>query len=761
MKWTYVFIATLMAVFILTACARQTETPAAPTPAATPAPTPTPAPPPTPAPTPAPTPEPTPAPAPAPTPAATPAPAPAPTPTPTPERTRVPRPIPTPAPTPAPTPEPAPKYTLFEDQKLGVTFTHPESWASVPVGEDAEGTWTILEGDGGITLQLMVEFNDPDVDLRHVLVRSIESLVPTGGTPSLEGLSSFTLDSGSPALRADLLIESEGVKSPVSIQVIKRGSANFIMAVSSPANVSQDQRDGIREAFNSFDTSLPAPYGIARDRAFTMPLREPRTLDPAVARDTTSHFYVSSIYSGLVRLDEALSVTPNLAESWQVDESGTVYTFTLRDGITFHDGKPITAADFKYSIERATDPELHSDTALLYLSDIVGALAKMDGEADEVSGFEVVDDRTLRITIDSPKEYFLAKLAYPTSFVVDSASVGTLGEEWWMDADVNGSGPYQMLRWYADEAIILKRFDGYHQPVAMEHIISPFDALPGANALDMYQADAWDGIFVRARSLDDLRGNEALSGQLHEFDQLTSYFVVMDTELTPLDDANVRRALAMALDRQKLIDDLYGGNLLLANGILPPGIPGFSEDLQAIPFDPAEARKLLAESQYADDFPEITYITVDRDGEPPLTVQFMIDSWKENLGVEVNLNLVDPEEYYYNLEDQEGHLYTYGWVADYPDPENFLDLLLHSEAHDSRYVNEAFDALLEQARQTQDRQARLDLFRLAEQLLIHDTGIIPLFHIQDYVLLKPYVQGFAINPVGQPNIANIEFAAAP
>ncbi len=627
--------------------------------------------------------------------------------------------------------------------------------------DDVEGTWLILQGGDNITLQLMVEFNDPDVDLRHVLVSAIESLLETGGTPSLESLSSFTLDSGSPALRADLLIESEGAKSPVSIQVIKRGSANFIMAVSSPLTVSQEQRDGIAEAFNSFDTSLPAPYGIARDRAFTMPLREPRTLDPAVARDTTSHFYVSSIYSGLVRLDEALSVTPNLAESWQVDESGTVYTFTLRDGITFHDGKPITAADFKYSIERATDPELHSDTALLYLDDIMGAVAKLEGEADQVSGVEVVDDRTLRITIDSPKEYFLAKLAYPTSFVIDSASVGALGEEWWKDADINGTGPYQLLRWDTDEVIILKRFDGYHHPVAMEHIISPFAALPGAGRLDMYQAGAWDGIFVGVSSLDRLRGYEALADQLHEFDQLTSYFVVIDTELAPLDDANVRRALVMALDRQKLIDDVFGGNLLLANGILPPGIPGFSEDLPIIPFDPVEARKLLASSQYADDFPEITYIVVDRDGEPPESVQFMIDSWKKNLGVEVNLNLVDPEEYYYNLEDQQGHMFTGAWVADYPDPENFLDLLLHSEAHDSRYVNEAFDALLEQARVTQDREARLDLFRLAEQLLIHDTGIIPLFHVQNYVLLKPYVQGFAISPVGHPNIANVEFSSGP
>ena len=625
--------------------------------------------------------------------------------------------------------------------------------------DDAEETWLILEGGDNITLRLMVEFNDPDVDLRRVLVRSIESLLPPGGTPSLESLSSFTLDSGSPALRADLFLQSEGAKAPVSIQVTKRDGANFIMAVTSPVTVSQDQRDGIREVFDSFETFLPAPHGIARDKAFTMPLGEPTTLDPAVARETTSHFYVSSIYSGLVRLDEALSVTPNLAESWQVNDSGTVYTFTLRDGITFHDGKPITAADFKFSIERATDPELHSDTALLYLADIVGAVAKMEGEAEDVSGVEVVDHRTLRITIDSPKEYFLAKLSYPSSFVVDSASVGTLGEEWWIDAEINGSGPYQLLRWDIDEAIILKRFDRYYDPVAMEHIISPFAALPGANGLNMYQSGYWDGVYVGVSSLDRLREDKTLASQVHEFDQLTTSFVVIDTELPPLDDAMVRRALALALDRQKLIDDLYGGNLQQAKGILPPGIPGYSEGLQGIPYNPKEARKLLADSQYAEDFPEIIFTAVDVDGKPPASVQFMVDSWKENLGVEVKVNLVDSDEYFYNLEGQEGHLLTYGWVADYPDPENFLDLLFHSESHDSRYVNEVFDALLEQARETQDGEARLALYRLAEQLLIHDTGIIPLFHIKNYVLLNPYVQGFAISPVGHPDIANLKFSS--
>ncbi len=663
------------------------------------------------------------------------------------------------------------RYTLFEDETLGISFMRPETWISVPaeigngegVGADREvgAPWAILEGEDGVTLEIMLEFNEPDADLRRVIADAIESLATEGEIPSLESLTSFTLESGQPALRTELLLKSDDADAKAIVQAAMRGHATFVITASGRVDALADQQEAIDTLFDTFQTSVPSPYGIDRNTAFTMPLGEPSTLDPAVARETLSHFYVSAIYSGLVRLDEALSVTPDLAESWEVDESGTVYTFTLRDGITFHDGKPITAADFKRSIERATDPELHSDTALLYLDDIVGALAKMEGEAEEVSGFEVVDERTIRITIDSPKEYFLAKLSYPSSYVVDVDSVGALGDEWWADGNVNGAGPYTLHSWDSDEAIILKWFDGYHTPVAMQHVISPFAALPGAGGLDMYQSGYWDGIYVGVNSLDGIRGNEAVSDQLHEFDQLVTYFVVMDTDLPPLDDAKARRAFAMAVDRQKLIDDLYGGNLQLANGLLPPGIPGYSEDLRGIPFDAEEARRLLAESGYAGELPEMTFIGVDRNGSPSATVQFLLDSWKENLGVEVKANLLESDEYFYHLEEQEGHFLTYGWVADYPDPENFLDLLLHSEAHDSRYSNPAFDTLLEMARETQDRQARLELYQKAEQLLMDDTGIIPLFHVQEYVLIKPYVQNFAIGPVGQPDVSNVEYEGGP
>ena len=181
-------------------------------------------------------------------------------------------------------------------------------------------------------------------------------------------------------------------------------------------------------------------------------------------------------------------------------------------------------------------------------------------------------------------------MTYPAGAVVDRNSVEQLGPDGWLSEEVNGSGPYRMLRWDSGEVVILQRFDEYHSPVALEYLISPGVALPGANALDMYLTDAWDALFVGVGSLDWLRDNAELSQQLEEYDQLTSYFVVMDTTRPPFDDVYVRRAFNMALDRQRLIDELFDGNLTYAVGLLPPGMPGYSDQLEGIPFRPGNGK---------------------------------------------------------------------------------------------------------------------------------------------------------------------------
>lgn len=246
-----------------------------------------------------------------------------------------------------------------------------------------------------------------------------------------------------------------------------------------------------------------------------------------------------------------------------------------------------------------------------------------------------------------------------------------------------------------------------------------------------------------------------MSSQLGEYDQLTTYYLGVDGTQPPFDDSKVRLAFLMALDRERLIDVVYDGNVQLAKGLLPPGMPGYSESLQGIPYDPEEARRLLAESKYADDFPGIVFSAVDRDGEPSEQVQFVVAAWQEELGVEVEVELHESDVYYYSLENVVGNVWHSGWVADYPDPENFLDLLLHSQPLDGKFVNDHFDTLIEGARTEWHLETRMAMYRNAEQLLIDEAGLFPLFHIKDYVLVHPRVQGFRIAALGQPEVAGI------
>ena len=638
-------------------------------------------------------------------------------------------------------------------QELGVSLYYPTEWMITPTG--GEGAWLVIQDGEGISRMLLLAEQAAAGSLSEQIEAVIPLLTPEEGDPRVERAGAVTLDDGSEAERADILYDEEGGTSVRRVQVTQRSELLYLLVVIAPVAEVERQQEKLDTMLGSFRSFPPAPYGIPRESAFTMPLGEPTTLDPAIARETTSHLFVTSLFSGLVRISSDLGIEPDLAERWEVDDAGVVYTFTLRDGITFHDGRPITAEDVKYSIERAADAALHSDTAPLYLGDIVGVTEKLDGEAEEVSGVEVVDERTVRITIDEPKEYFLAKLTYPSGAVVDRRTVEPLGFDWWMSDEINGSGPYRLVRWDEDEVVILQRFDDYHTPVSLEYLISPQAALPGVSGLAMYLSDAWDAISVGTGSLDSIRESETLSSQLGEYDQLTTYYVGIDGSQPPFDDPKVRRAFVMALDRERLIEEVYDGNVEFAKGLLPPGMPGYSESLRGVPYDPEAARQLLAESKYASDFPETVFSALDVDGEPTEQVQFMIEAWKEELGVDVQVELFERDVYYYGLERVGKNLWHAGWVADYPDPENFLDLLLHSHTFEGKYVNDRFDSLIESARTERDRETRLGMYGEAEQLLMDEAGIIPLFHIKDYVLVRPRVEGFRMGALGQPDVAGI------
>ena len=186
---------------------------------------------------------------------------------------------------------------------------------------------------------------------------------------------------------------------------------------------------------------------------------DPPTLDPHLTTDATSATYIVEVFGGLVTIDSELNIVPDIARNWDISPDGRIYTFYLREDAQFHSGKPVTAQDFKWSLERATDPLTAAPVVDEYLGDIVGADDKLEGNVRDVSGIRVIDDYTLEITIDEPKSYFLAKLTYPTGFVLDQENVES-DRRWFRTP--NGTGPFKLEEYVPGETMILARNENYH-----------------------------------------------------------------------------------------------------------------------------------------------------------------------------------------------------------------------------------------------------------------------------------------------------------
>ena len=472
---------------------------------------------------------------------------------------------------------------------------------------------------------------------------------------------------------------------------------------------------------------------------------EPLTLDPALVQYISSADYVVEIFSGLVALDSELHLVPDLASRWEISADGRTYTFHLREEARFHDGRPVSAEDVKYSLERACSPRTASPVAAVYLGDIVGSQAVLRGGADEIVGLEVVDDRTLRVRIDAPKAYFLAKLTYSTGFVVDRYQVDQ--QDWWRQP--NGTGPFRLAE-YSSERIVLERSETYYRErPQLERVVF---LLSGGAPVNMYENGELDVAHVGLHDVERVRDpSNPLSGDLSLVPQLDVYYLGMDITQPPFDDARVRRAFNMAVDREKLTEVVLGGMGYAAEGIVPPGMPGYSRVRPLLHYDPSEARRLIGESSYGDAnrLPPVTLTIGGSSGELPRHVEALVAMYRDSLGVEVN---VEQSEDVIAARPQ---IFALGWSADYPDPENFLDILFHSASELNRtgYSNPEVDRLLEAARVEMDAGRRLQLYYQAEETIVLEAPWVPLWHNVDYVLTKPYVKGSTVGASIYPWLA--------
>ena len=483
---------------------------------------------------------------------------------------------------------------------------------------------------------------------------------------------------------------------------------------------------------------------------------DPPTLDPHLTTDATSATIIVEVFSGLVTINPDLKIVGDIAETWDVSPDGMTYTFHLRDNAKFHDGKPVTAHDVKWSLERATDPLTAAPVVDQYLGDIVGAKERLKGTASELEGVKVINDQTLEITIDAPKSYFLAKMTYPTAFVLDQENVES-GRRWFRTP--NGTGPFRLSEYVPGETLVLTRNKDFH-------LGSPFlddirFILSGGTSMLMYENDEIHLTGVGLADLDlILDPSNPLNSDLNQAPpSFSTSYIGMNVNDPPFDDIKVRQALNYAIDKESIARDVYAGLVIPANGILPPQFPGYTKDIKGYEYDPDKALRLLRESKYGDsldDLPPIILTTAGSFGSQlTLDMEVIREMWRQNLGIEVEVLQTEFATYLQDLVKRRFQMFDIGWIADYPDPENFLDLLFYGTSSNNHtgYNNAEVNRLLEEARVEQQEDVRYELYHKIEQIIIDEAPWIPLWYSgEQYVLVKPYVKDYFLTQLIIPKL---------
>ena len=481
--------------------------------------------------------------------------------------------------------------------------------------------------------------------------------------------------------------------------------------------------------------------------------RDPTTLDPALTTDSTAYEIVVELFSGLMSLtdDPNEPIVLDLAESFTVSSDGTVYRFVLREGLEFSDGSPVTAFDFKWSWERAALPETGSPIVKEFLGDIAGINEIVEGEATSADGITVIDDHTLEVRIDAPKPYFIAKLTYPVTFVVNRDNVESGGETW--TDDPVGTGPFVLDSYEIGVSMVIARNEKYWDRRAFLDEVQ-FN-LAGGSAMAMYENDEIDITGIPQSAFERVTDPaEPISKEVVEVppDFVTSY-VGFNVEQPPFDDVHFRRAMNYAVDKELIAEAVLQGRVRPAHGPIPPGFIGFNPDLEPLGFDVDKAVEELNMSKYADPEtrPRIVLTAAGTGGSPPTWLQAVADMWARNLGVEIEFQEVEWATFLQEIDNFRLQVFTLAWSPDYPDPHTFVDVLFRSDStiNQTRYGNAEVDALLDEATTEPDPARRIQLYQEAEQIIVDEAAWVPMWWGSNgRILVKPHVNGFRISPLG-------------
>jgi ABC-type oligopeptide transport system substrate-binding subunit/DNA-binding SARP family transcriptional activator len=496
----------------------------------------------------------------------------------------------------------------------------------------------------------------------------------------------------------------------------------------------------------SLDRAPPAPHGLR------VALVEPASLDPGLAYDIDSQTVIEQLFSGLVELSPEMDVVPDVARSWEMLDEGRKYIFHLRHDVHWSDGVQVTAGDFEYAWKRVLDPATHSQLAgLLY--DIKEARAYHEGHVSDpdLIGVRAVDGSTLVVELEGPTGYFPHLLCLLTTCPVPRHVVEAHGRGWTELGNLVTNGPFRLVAWERGESMLLERNLTYHGGSTgnLQQVELWFRAAEPAEWLQMYEDNRLEVLVLHflVPLTDWERARQRHPGEYVSVPGPHTHYIGFDVRRPPFDDPRVRRAFALAADRETLAHvTLRGYALPATGGFVPPGMPGHSPGI-GLPYDPEQARLLLAEAGYpgGQGFPEVEVLSADKPLFVP-TVENLQTQWLHNLGIQIASKQLNWRETLNRLSRESPPIWLMGWTADYPDPDNFLRVAEWRLIGGWR--NELYDRLIEGARRATDQGERMRMYQQAEPILVQEAPILPLWHYRSHLLVKPWVRRYRTSALG-------------
>ena len=466
---------------------------------------------------------------------------------------------------------------------------------------------------------------------------------------------------------------------------------------------------------------------------------DPRSLDPALSTDVPTGRAVAYVFDGLTRFTPDAKVVPGLAKSWDVSADGITYTFHLRSGVKFHDGRPFTANNVVASFQRVLDPATKGGRGWP-LYPIKGAEDYAASKAKTISGMAAPNDSTVVITLKEPFSIFPKLLAMPVTSIIPGSPSADFGQK------PIGTGPWKFVEWRHDDYLRFAKnpdyFDGAPKTDSLMARIIP----EMSTATAEFEAGNVDVLNVPDEAGKSWQADPGKKKLLSSAPALRFWYVAINTTRGPLSDVRVRQALNYAVDVNTMLSQVMAGRGSVANGVIPPTLGGAEPSRKGYPHDVNKAKQLLAAAGHPNGIDvELWSATTDQSPRVAQTIQANL----AEAGIRAKIVQRDASSMREAARKGQTDLALKEWWADYPDAENFLYPLLHSKnkgvgGNVSFYSNPHFDALVDQAHHEQDESKRNSLYTQADQIEFNDAPMIYLFFYKDMYAVQPWIKGFTV-----------------